>query len=373
VQNTVKQQHLSMGRWTSCFTPAIQWCSRSPKGPQQQQQQQQQQKQDPQQLKKPPAVQNFDPSSPLVRELAVDSCTTTTEGEDTPSIAVQLGPLELRLVSRRASCYYGDNRTSNFQQDSTGVFPWWGGIILASWLSTKASKELLLNKKCIELGCGAYALPSLVAGARGACVSATDGCDVSLNVVRRCLAINVFANPDPEVRCLSWTDSLTSADSKQWDVVLFADVLYKTGSADILAHIVDELLVDKDHGLVVGTMGLRRGGGASLDIFEAMRKRGFVARGLEIDEEVVQHAQAAAVKLDQESSFDTMGSTNWSTDLKRNECRMVQWTRSSLLKWEDQSQMLYDEAKSAREANIGEERAKQTTKGKSGEEWMPTE
>eukprot|EP00850_Spirogloea_muscicola_P005257 SM000023S07713 [mRNA] locus=s23:902842:907230:- [translate_table: standard] len=115
-------------------------------------------------------------------------------------------------------------------QDSTGLLIWDSSKALAELLA--ARPQLCTDKAVLELGCGAAALPSLVAAAEGArVIVATDG-DPSILVL---LEENIRASKmrqKVQIEQLQWGDAEDVLQTKElnggepFDLVLGSDVVY---------------------------------------------------------------------------------------------------------------------------------------------------
>lgn len=117
--------------------------------------------------------------------------------------------------------------------------PYWGEL----WPSAVAlarciSREDLRGKRVIELGCG-LGLPSVVALARGAAVTASDHYEAALDFVRYNACLNL--DLEPETRLLDWHVPQPEGLGL-FDLVLAADVLYETRKPPALAALIPTLL-----------------------------------------------------------------------------------------------------------------------------------
>lgn len=209
-----------------------------------------------------------------------------------------------------------DDSAPQFMQDSTGACPWWGGLLLASWIAHEPH-DRFHTRRVIELGCGSAAMPSAAASQRGAEFTlATDGCPSNVHAAGHVL--DRGARKGCGARCLAWQDTVSDADRGTWDVVLFADVVYKEDAAGMLVGAVLPLL--RPGGMVIGSVGLHRHG--SKNIFEAMQGQGFRAQEIQVDRAVLDTAHAASRQLRMSNRMDVMDSLA----LSNNECKIVCWT-----------------------------------------------
>lgn len=236
--------------------------------------------------------------------------------EHPAAICLHLSPrLHLRLAERATI-------DEGFWQDSTGMQPWWGGILLATWLAHEPS-DLFQGRSIIELGCGSYALPSAVASLSGAAMTlATDGSQSNVCTASSMLACNA-AVLQCSARRFTWEDSAAKGELGLWDMVLFADVLYRKGAAAQLATAISSLL--RLGGGVIGAVGLHREG--SSEIFTEMRLRGFAAREIPLCSPVLFAASEASSCVTAGTMFHWLGSASWSTNASRNECKLIRWSR----------------------------------------------
>lgn len=230
-----------------------------------------------------------------------------------------------RLSLRALPCSTdSDHDNSSFSGfgDSTGYAPWWGGLLLASWLA-HAPCELLSGRSVIELGCGSAALPGAVASLRGAArVLATDRSPSNASSAGSVLACNGLLPDAAEAQCLGW-ESVNDGDpqASSWDVVLFADVLYIEGAAATLAKAIGLLL--REGGVVLGTVGLHRW--CSHEVFFEMRQHGFRVEELSVAAPVRASAAEASERLRAANRSEMGGSMG--LEAGRNECMLLRWER----------------------------------------------
>ena len=118
--------------------------------------------------------------------------------------------------------------------------PYWAELWpSAVALARHVSKERLVGKRAIELGCG-VGLPSVAALAGGARVTATDHYATALDFVRYNARSNL--GTEPETRLLDWhTPGAEGLGS--FDLVFAADVLYEWRNVPTLAALIPALLV----------------------------------------------------------------------------------------------------------------------------------
>ena len=125
-----------------------------------------------------------------------------------------------------------------FDQDER--LPYWAEL----WPSSVAlarhvlREEHLAGKRVVELGCG-VGLPSVIALARGAGITATDHYEAALDFAR----YNALVNLDRELRTriLDWHTPRTQGLG-YFDLVLVADVLYERRNITALTALIPTLL-----------------------------------------------------------------------------------------------------------------------------------
>ena len=111
---------------------------------------------------------------------------------------------------------------------------WPSAVALARYVS----KERLLGRRSIELGCG-VGLPSVAALAGGARVTATDHYAAALDFTRYNARSNLGV--EPETQLLDW-HAPGAGVSGGFDLVLAADVLYEWRNVPALAALIPTLL-----------------------------------------------------------------------------------------------------------------------------------
>jgi predicted nicotinamide N-methyase len=145
--------------------------------------------------------------------------------------------------------------------------PYWAELWpSAVALARHVSKERLVGKRAIELGCG-VGLPSVAALAGGAGVTATDHYAAALDFVRYNARSNL--GTEPETRLLDW-HTPGAEGLGGFDLVLAADVLYEWRNVPTLAALIPALLVPGGEMLLSDPR--RKDTPAFL---ERMRERGF--------------------------------------------------------------------------------------------------
>jgi len=133
-------------------------------------------------------------------------------------------------------------------------------------LAGYVSKERLVGRRAIELGCG-LGLPSVAALAGGARVTASDHYAAALDFVRYNARSNLGV--EPETRLLDW-HAPGAEDLGGFDLVLAADVLYEWRNVPALAALIPTLLASG--GEVLFSSPRRKYAPAFL---ERMREKGF--------------------------------------------------------------------------------------------------
>ena len=140
---------------------------------------------------------------------------------------IRVGTIELSLLRPAAPDELIDEET--FAHDE--FLPYWAEL----WPAATALAESLPDLRglrVIELGCG-LGVPSLVAAARGACVTATDWAADAVELLRENAARNGLAL---DVEQWDWREP--RAD--RFDVALAADVLYEERNIEpLLARLRD--------------------------------------------------------------------------------------------------------------------------------------
>jgi predicted nicotinamide N-methyase len=105
-------------------------------------------------------------------------------------------------------------------------------------LARCVSKGSVAGKRVVELGCG-VGLPSTVALAHGATVTATDHYAAALDFARYNARVNL--GREPETRLLDWHAPQTEGLGPV-DLVLAADLLYEPRNVPALAALIPTLL-----------------------------------------------------------------------------------------------------------------------------------
>lgn len=103
--------------------------------------------------------------------------------------------------------------------------PYWAELWPAALALARVLPERMDGLRVVELGCG-LGVPSLVAAARGAAVTASDWAADAIELLRE----NVRRNGlDVDARTVDWRDL-----DGEWDLALAADVLYERRNVDPL-------------------------------------------------------------------------------------------------------------------------------------------
>jgi predicted nicotinamide N-methyase len=142
--------------------------------------------------------------------------------------------------------------------------PYWA----LTWPSALALADALAARdvaglRVLELGCG-LAVPSLVAGRRGAQVLATDGVPDAVVFAAHNLALNEV---DGDAALVDWRDAGALVDGGPWDLVVAADVLYLRHNVEALLRLLPRLIGESGEAIVVDPS---RAGGR--DFMAAARK-----------------------------------------------------------------------------------------------------
>ncbi len=117
--------------------------------------------------------------------------------------------------------------------------PYWANLwSSAVALARHLPGEHLAGRRVVELGCG-VGLPSLVALAHGARVTATDHYGAALDFARYNALVNL--GREPCTRLLDWHAS-RAQEPGSFDLVLAADVLYEARNVQALAVLIPALL-----------------------------------------------------------------------------------------------------------------------------------
>lgn len=253
-------------------------------------------------------------------------------------VSLTLGPgVRLSALAEGVQIMSGDGTASGYGGDATGARPWWGGLLLAAWVAHNSAAHFS-GRSVIELGCGSAPLPSVAAALRGASMAvATDGCPTAVRAVRTVLDRNgPTVQRVSSTRRLAWEEAITKPDIHAWDVILFADVICTEDAAQHLARVVEPLL--RHGGEVVGAIGLHRIG--AVEIFEAMRRQGFVAKEIPVYASVLSSATKAAEALQAANASDLMEVHSTFED----RCKLVRWVRRELFSEPDMTDDLRAQA-----------------------------
>ena len=116
-------------------------------------------------------------------------------------------------------------------------------------LAKRLAEADLAGRRAIELGCG-VGLPTVVALARGARVTATDHYKAALDFARYNARLNLAHDREPDTRLLDWRAPMPESFRGAFDLVFAADVLYERGNAEALAVLMSSLLAPRGEILV---------------------------------------------------------------------------------------------------------------------------
>ena len=132
----------------------------------------------------------------------------------------------------------------------TGGWIWNSSLFLARWLCRdRAARGSLCGRAVLELGCGATALPALMAARLGAqSVVATDICPDSLKAAQLNIDLNQLAGAPACVTVAALDVVSPSAESvaglgQPADLLLFADLVYLPAVAAALPETLRRLLL----------------------------------------------------------------------------------------------------------------------------------
>lgn len=164
-----------------------------------------------------------------------------TTGVELPAIetvdeTVTVGDRVLSVVRPRS----GEARLGEESYGDELVMPYWAEM----WESGVALARALLGRSLrglptLELGCGALALPSIVASLAGGRVLATDWSADALTFASR-NARRSRATIQTEL--CSWTEPESMVAWAPWGLVLAADVLYEQRNAELLLDLLPRLI-----------------------------------------------------------------------------------------------------------------------------------
>ena len=148
--------------------------------------------------------------------------------------------------------------------------PYWAELWpSAVALARRVSKENLAGGRVVEIGCG-VGLPSVVALARGARVTATDHYQPALDFVRYNARANLVDGLEPRTHLLDWHAPETEGLEETFGLVLAADVLYESRNVPALAALIPTLLASSGEVLLADP---RRKNAPTF--LEEMRNKGF--------------------------------------------------------------------------------------------------
>jgi predicted nicotinamide N-methyase len=142
---------------------------------------------------------------------------------------VRVGAVELSLLRPLSPEALIDEEA--FAQDE--FLPYWAELWPAATALAEALPDRLDGVRVVELGCG-LGLPSLVAAARGAEVTATDWADAAIALLRR----NAERNG---LRLRAEVRDWRAPWAKRFDLALAADVLYEHRNVEPLVCLLPEL------------------------------------------------------------------------------------------------------------------------------------
>ncbi|HEX7083312.1 MAG TPA: 4-hydroxy-tetrahydrodipicolinate synthase [Gaiellaceae bacterium] len=140
-----------------------------------------------------------------------------------------MGEVELRLLRPEAPEDLIDEQA--FARDE--FLPYWAELWPAALALAEALPERLGGVRVVELGCG-LGVPSLVAAARGAVVTATDWAGEALDLLRRNAARNGL---ELRAETRDWREPW----QERFDLALAADVLYERRNVEPLAALLPAL------------------------------------------------------------------------------------------------------------------------------------
>jgi len=141
---------------------------------------------------------------------------------------VRVGEVELSLLRPRDPAGLLDEEA--FADDE--FLPYWGELWPAGLALADALPPRLDDVRVIELGCG-LGLPSLVAAARGARVTAVDWAADAIALLHTNAAANGLA---VDARVRDWREL-----DGDFDLALAADVLYEARNVEPLARVLPQL------------------------------------------------------------------------------------------------------------------------------------
>lgn len=174
---------------------------------------------------------------------------------------VQAGGEELTLVRPRDWEELRHQLGAEGRSAPYWAHSWPSGLALGDALDGRS----LAGARVLEIGCG-LAVPSLVAGRRGASVLATDGAPEAVAFAAHAFALNEVVG---ELAVADWRAADALLEGAPWDLVLAADVLYLPENVDALVRVLPELIGPEGEALVADP---QRAGGRN---FAAAAKRIF--------------------------------------------------------------------------------------------------
>jgi predicted nicotinamide N-methyase len=163
---------------------------------------------------------------------------------DTVDETVTVGDRILSVVRPRA----GEARLGEEAFGDEVVMPYWAemwpsGVALARALAGRS----LRGTATLELGCGALALPSLIASLSGGRALAIDWSAEAVAFAKR----NARRSRAPvEFAVCSWAEPELIESRAPWGLVLAADVLYEERDADLLLDLMPRLVARRGTALI---------------------------------------------------------------------------------------------------------------------------
>ena len=147
---------------------------------------------------------------------------------------IEVGSVRLRLLRPRETDALIDE--SQFARDE--YMPYWAELWPAAVaLAREVETRPVAGADVLELGCG-LALPSLVAAARGARVTAVDWAPEAIALLERNRARNHLALV---AAVADWREPAPLVGKGPWDLVLASDVLYEDRNVDPLLALLPRL------------------------------------------------------------------------------------------------------------------------------------
>lgn len=190
--------------------------------------------------------------------------------------SIEVGEETYRIVHPAAPDALIDE--ADFERDER--LPYWAELWpSAVALARRLARSDLSGARAVELGCG-VGLPTVVALAARARVTATDHYRAALDFARYNARLNLDREPD--TRILDWHNPMPESFWGAFDLVFAADVLYERNNAEVLVGLIPSLLAPR------GEILLADPGRRWEPLFrELMLEKGF---GFETEETVVGQA-----------------------------------------------------------------------------------